>query len=791
MIKNYLKITFRSLMKNKLFVIINVLGMGIALSCCIVAYLNWDFNEQFDTHHARAESTYRLNFIRITNGNPIKNGSSPLPMAETLRGSVPAIDMITRVYPTGGDFKIGDELFRAGITGVDPDFFNMFSFEFADGNPAEIEDRSRIFISEQLVENHFPDQNPMGKILTYVSGGEKIDFIVAGVFKRQPFNSSFLMDAYVHIETALKLENLDENNWAYFTTTFLTVSNPDDVPEVERQMAEYVEIQNRAKEDYKVHEYYLDPFVGMAVRDEQEGVWNSWFHGSLPVAAAIAPGIMAILILLIACFNFTNTTIAIANRRLKEIGIRKVMGSRRKQLIAQFLGENILLTFFALVVGLLLSEILVPAYSQLWPFLEIELSYTENLGFLAFLVLLLVFTGVLSGSYPAFYISGFQPSSILRGTLKFGGTSRFTRVLLTLQYGISLIAIICGFIFSQNAEYQDQYDMGYETEKVVFAYIEDEDGYNAMKNELSESSMINAISGSAHAVTSSWYTDPIKYEGTEMDVVLMDIGDNYLNTIGATIIDGREFIEDSQTDVEQSVIINEELARQLGWDKSVGKQILLRDTLQMYVVGVVRDIYIDGALWEPLRPLMMRYIRPDRYRFISVQADLPNINEVHALMESKWKVVFPDKLSGVRYLSEEKADQALVNQNIKTMFVFLGGVAAILSVIGLFSLVSLNIIKRMKEIGVRKVLGASLPHIVSIIYRQFLILLGFAAIIGSVAGYYMADLLMGSIWTYYLPIGALPFILSTILMFGISILTVSGKVIKAAIANPAYTLRDE
>jgi len=791
MLKNYLKITFRSLMKNKLFVFINVFGLGIALSCCIVAYLNWDYNISFDAHHVNADKIYRINFVRITNGRPVKNGDSPMPLGANIRGGISQVGKVARVYPTGGNFKVGDELFRTNVTGVDPDFFDMFTFNFVSGSNSSISDKSKILISTKLVELYFPDNDPVDKIITYINGDEKIDFIVGGVFEKQPFNSSFYMDAYVHFDNVIDIGGWDENNWALFNTTFVSVNDPRDVPEIERQLQQYVEIQNRAKEDYKVDFFYLDPFAGMAVRDEKEDVWNSWFNDSLPVAAAIAPGIMAILILLIACFNFTNTSIAIANRRIKEIGIRKVMGSRRNQLIAQFLGENLLLTFFALIVGLLIAEILVPAYSQMWSFLEISLNYRDNAGLIGFLVLLLIFTGIVAGSYPAFYVSGFQPSSILRGTLKFGGTNNFTRVLLTLQYAISFIAIISGFIFTQNAQYQNDYDMGFHMESVVFAYVEDESGYNALRNAISGNDKITQMAGSRHSATSSWYTDPIKFESSEMDVRLLDIGDDYLKTIGATIIDGRDFIKDSQSDVESSVIVNEELVRSFGWENPVGQLLILSDTIQLYVAGVVKDIYIDGALWDPIEPMLMRYVKQKNYRFLSVKADVSDINEVHDYMEAKWKEVFPDKLSNVTYMEEQKANQVLVNKNIKVMFLFLGIVATILSAIGLFSLVSLNIIKRMKEIGVRKVLGASIPGIVNIINKEFLIILSIASVLGSVAGYYMADMLMGSIWTYYLPIGPLAFVFSILIMFAISAVTVGGKVVRAASENPAYTLRDE
>ena len=792
MLKNYLKITFRSLMKNKLFVFINVFGLGVALACCIVAYLNWDYNVKFDTYHENANKIYRVNFVRITNGNPIKNGSCPLPLGHTIRESISQIDKVIRYYPTGGNFKVGDELFNTWVAAVDPEFFEVFTVEMVYGDKSLFSDKRTIFISTEIREKHFPDnENPVGEIITYINGEKRIEFKVGGVYRKPPLNTSFFSEAFVHYDNVIDIEGWDENNWAIFNNTFVTVNNPDDIPEIEKQLQSYVEIQNRAKEDYKVDHYYLDPFEGMAVRAEREDIWNHWLNQSLPSAAAIAPGIMAILILLIACFNFTNTSIAIANRRIKEIGIRKVMGSSKKQLVAQFLGENILLTFFALIVGLLIAAFLVPAYSAMWPFLDIRLSLSENIEFLGFLVGLLFFTGIIAGSYPAFYVSGFQPSSILRGSVKFSGTNSFTRVLLTLQYAISLVAIVSGFIFTQNAEYQKNYDMGFNMESVVFAHVKNEDGFTAMRNELSGNSMIKEIAGSRHSATSSWYTDPIKFESSELDVSLLDIGAGYLSTIGASITSGRDFIENSQTDVVSSVIINEELVRTFGWEEPVGKRIILRDTIELYVVGVVKDIYIDGELWDPIEPMLMRYVTQKNFRFLSVRTELADIKAVKELMDEKWNLVFPDELSSVRYMEEEKANSAEVNYNIKVMFIFLGAVAVVLSAIGLFSLVSLNIIKRMKEIGVRKVLGASVGNIVKNISKEFIIILSIASVLGSVAGYYLAKMLMASIWTYYVPIGAAAFGLSIFILFLVSGVTIGGKVIRAASINPAYTLRDE
>ena len=778
-------------MKKKLFVFINITGLGVSLACGIVAYLSWDYNEKYDVQHVHAEEIYRVNFVRITNGFPRKNGSCPQPLGKTIEGSISGVDDVVRYFPTGGNFRIKDDLFRINVSAVDDNFLDVFTFPLISGNKEALKEKGKIIISSDIKDKYFPDHDPTDELVTYINGTKRLEFIIGGVFEKMPQNSSFQFDAIVNYDNVFDIVDWKEDDWAQFNTTFVRVGNPDAVPQIEEDLQQYVEIQNRAKEDYKVNEYYLDPLPGMAIRAEQEQVWNHWFQGSLPTAAVIAPNIMAGLLILLACFNFTNTSIAIANSRLKEIGIRKVMGSQRSQLIAQFISENMFLAFLSLAVALLVAEFLVPAYNEMWPFLDISLNYLENVQFYLFLLLLLILTGLIAGSYPAFYVSKFRPAHILRGTLKYGNTSLFTRILLTFQFSISLVAIVSGILFTQNAEYQKNYDLGFDEETVVYARINDEDEFNALKQEIESNPKITKIAGSTHNFTSSWYTDPIKYRDEELDVILFNIGEDYLETTSATLLEGRNFIKDSQTDVENSVIINEELVRLFGWEKPLGERIILSDTIELFVVGVVRDVMLGGGLWEPVRPMLLRYTKPENYLILAAQASAADIKTVYEDMEAAWKKLFPNVLPNVNYMDYQIEEAVEVNTNIRTMFIFLGTVAAILSAIGLFSLVSLDIIKRMKEIGVRKVLGASVAHIVGIINRRYVIILLIACILGSVLGYLMADSLMASIWAYYMPIGAMAFIMAIVIMLAIAAITVGGKVIKAAMANPATTLRDE
>lgn len=268
------------MMKNKVFVIINILGLGTALACCIVAYLNWEYNDQFDNYHLKADQhVYRVNFSRITNGRPINNGNCPLPLGEQMGISIPQVKEVIRYYPIGGNFRVNNEVFTASIAAVDPSFFNVFHFPMEAGKAFGPQDKQSIVISAELQAKHFPNQpNPIGETLTYINGEKRVEFRVEGIFQDPPKNTSFSSDAFILYEHTYDMVGLQADNWAFFNSTFVSIDDPGNKDVVESQLEAYVEIQNTAKQDYKVNQYYLDPFEGMAVRAERENTWNHWFR---------------------------------------------------------------------------------------------------------------------------------------------------------------------------------------------------------------------------------------------------------------------------------------------------------------------------------------------------------------------------------------------------------------------------------------------------------------------------------------------------------------------------------
>jgi putative ABC transport system permease protein len=790
MIKNYLLITWRSMMKNKLFIFINVLGLAIGIGCCIVAFFNWEYDYQFDRHHANASNIYRISSVREFDGRTTLYGFAPLPMGAAVKQNIPDIENVVRLSRSYSDFKVEDNLFPSRLAYVDGDFFDVFSFDFIAGQPSALKDKSKVILNDEMAIKLFGSTDVVGKQLTQVMGSTVKEVEVGGVFRKQPANSSFDVPAYMNYENYFdEAKDVKQDDWKNRNTVFVLIKDASRVDVVKKQLQGYKKNNNKVREDFQIKEFVLDPFIGMAQRDSANDTWSQT-QDSSPTAAVIAPIFMAVLVLLIACFNMTNTAIAISSRRLKEIGIRKVMGSLRSQLIAQFIGETAFICFLALLIGLVLGEVLLASWNALWEDMKLTSHYLDNPGFLVFLIGTLVFTALLAGSYPAFYISHFEPVSILKGTVKFGGTNYFTRILLLLQYAISLVAIIFAIAFYGNSKYQRDFDIGFDMEGVIIAYVNNRSEFDTYHNALLQNKDIVSIAGSQHSVYSSRYNDPVKHESKEVEVDIVDVGDDYLKTMGFDLIEGRDFQKDSETDRKESIIITQKFAENFGWKQPLGKEIIWMDTVKLYVVGVVKNVYTNG-LWREMQPLMIRYTSPDKYSHVIVSAPTDKMIEVNKFMEKEWKQIFPNRLYNGRLINEDLAEAKTVNNNIVKMFAFLGLVALILSATGLFTLVSLNIIKKMKEIGVRKVLGASISNITRIINTEFVVILLIASILGSAMSYFAVDALMGSIWKYYQSTTMISFAISIFVMFFISGLAIGSKVFSAASMNPVNTLRDE
>lgn len=793
MILSYLLVSFRSMMKNKFFIITNVLGMGVAIAICIVSYLAYDYDATFDAHHKKGETIYRVSSVREFEKKFTRVGSSPLPLAEIVKKSVQDVDRSSPYVPSGSNFKRDDDLFVANLSYVDPDFFDMFSFEFIVRNGNALS-KASVYVSEKMAARLFgTPEEALDKTITQVYGKESKELKIDGVFRDPPMNSSFFKDngsAYAHVDHFKDEFNQTlSGDWKSSTTLFLQVNDARRLNSVHKQLQTFTLNNNEVRADSQIAEFTLDPFATLAHRDRDDNIEAATWSAP-PASAVLGSVIMSILILLIACFNLTNTAIAISSGRLKEIGVRKVMGGMRIQLIVQFVGETTLICFLALAVGMAMSDFMVEGWNVMTNNnIHLEPDYF-NTGFFVFLTSMLVITGILAGSYPAFYISSFKPGAILKGKLKLSGTNNFTRTLLCLQFTISLIAIVSAIAFMQNARYQRNYDLGFHAQGAIIAWVNDKQEFDTYKNSLEAYPEIQSIAGAKSGIFSNRLHEPVKYRSSATEVDIIEVGDNYLKTMDLKLIAGRDFIKDSETDKKESVIITQEMADLFGWDNALGKDILWKDSVKLYVIGVISNVYTNGV-WKEMEPMMIRYVGPEQFSQIIVRTDVGKTAYVNAIMQTEWHNVFPNRLYNGYMLSSAMQVVSALNSSIMYGYAFLGAVAMILSVTGLYALLSLNIIRRMKEIGIRKIVGASVLNISTVLNREFAVILLIASVLGSFASYNWCNIIISSIWRYHQGVNQWTFAIAITLLFIVAFATIAYKLFGVARMNPIDTIRNE
>lgn len=793
MFKNFFKVTVRSLMKSKFFVLINIIGLGLALACCIVAYLNYDFATSFDKQHENYDELYAISIYRDQGGANVPYGMVPMPLGPNLKDEIPGLKGVSRIERAGITIKRDQNIFNRRMAFVDSDFMDMFSFQVIHGDKYAYKELSNVLISSSTAISLFGKENAVGETVEVVIEGSPNQFVtVGGVFEDVGQKSTLQFQLISDFENYHRILGVEKGNWGRFIDgVFIQTEDKDIRKTAPALIQKYAAVQSEVRKDFPVSGFWLQNMKDLPFNQRDMNGTDLGAEALHP-AHIMAPGIMAILILLLACFNFTNTAIAMSNKRLKEIGVRKTVGGSRAQLVFQFLGENLLLCLLSLGLGLVFAMWLVPQYSNMWPNMNILLSLQENPALVLFLTGVLLATALLAGGYPALFVSRFRPVSILRGTLRVGSSSILSKILLGFQFMISILALISGFAFLQNSAYQDSIDQGYDKESMVLAFLSSPLEAERFKATIMENPAIEEISLTRHHVGWGANGAAIKSGGQEYEVSIMDVGLHYAEVAGFQVVEGRGFNEQNrQSDKNNSILVNEKMAARYGWDNAIGQQVTLYDTIRYNVVGMVKDFFIYG-LWEELDPMMIRLRDDSELSMLVARVDPDEIQEVKSYMETKWGEMITDRPADILIHEQGVLGEArTVNDNIVAIFLFLAVIAVVLSAIGLFTLVSINILSRTKEIGIRKVLGATILRIGTLINRPFLIIVGIASVLGAIAAYMLTGVLMDSIWKYHMDLNFLSFFIPIFGMLLISLFSISGKVLKAARRNPVESLRYE
>ena len=793
MLKNYLKVALRQLARNGRYTAINLLALSVAVACCIVAYLNYSFSADYDAFHTHKDRIFRLYSVKAVGTATQAWGITPRPLGPVLERDVAAVTQSVRFDSEGATFQVGDKVFHETLHFADPAFFEVFTFPLQSGTSSVLDDPTQLVLTRTMAEKYFGDEDPLGQTVTVRFGETEHSFTVGAIAEDVPLNSSIRFEALTSYANLERLFDAEENDWgAWGPVTFVQVSGDVAATDLARHLVPYVPPQNAARPDWRIERYYAEPLPAMYLSSRD--VRGYTLHQRVPVPAVIAPSVMAALLLLMACFNFMNTALAFAGRRLKEIGVRKVVGGLRRQLIAQFLGESLLLCVLAFGLALLLAEVFVPAWDSLWPYLDLELRYADNLPLLGFLGALLLFTALLAGLYPAFYISGFSPVKVLKGRQQLPGVTTLTRVLLTFQLTISVLVLIASVVFTQNAAYQHTLDMGYDRDQLVVVPLGQAERFTPYRDALRQHPDLLAAAGTRYHVGFSWNSrvarvDPMaQRDALENEVDLYLVGEDYLETAGLEIVAGRPFDARREADVTSAVLVNETFVKQFDWTDPLGQYVTM-DSVRYEVVGVLRDFY--NNVWNPITPSVFRLAEPAAYRYLVARVPAEDLTAMQAFMRETWQQVAPETPYGGLPQDEMMAEASLVNASIRTTFFYMALVAIVIAAAGLYALVSLNIARRTKEIGVRKVLGATVAHLSVLLNREFAVLLLIASLLASAAGYWGLEALLDSIWTYHAGVSITAFVWAALAMVVIAVLTVGRHVYRAATANPIEALRYE
>ena len=786
MLKNYFKTTVRSILKSKLNSAINILGMSVGLAVCFLLLMFIQDELSYDKYNTKADHTFRL----------IEDDQMYRPPTEAglLKSKFPEIEESVRLLPRDKkQIKYNDKMFfETKFAYADPALLKVFTFNFLRGDAETALDQPfSIVITDKIAQKYFGNEDPIGKHLNI---NNENDFIISGIIESMPHNSHFHFDFFATLSNAHDFfgDFIYNWGWANFPTYFLLKPSVDPVAlagKISKQMADLAASQQVVWEPTyslqnirDIHLYSKDPRQNMELQ------------GSINYVIIFSS--IAIFILLIACFNYINILTANATARMKEVGIKKVIGATRSQLTRQFMLEAIFQFVTAFIIALALILVTLPYFNS---FTSKQLAVTDlfiSKNMIGIGIILLV-TVLIAGGYPARLISSFQPSIILKGMKSFGRTKfNFRRILVTSQFAISIILTISAVIMFRQLDFLYGSNLGYDKEMVIAVDImdsSDQQKYESLKQNLLRNSNIKMISAADRIPTgelnnySGFKTDGMD-ESTSMAIVQTNY--DYFQLFKIEPLLGRLFSENMQSDSENAIILNESAVKKLGLDKNpLGKSVYV-SWMQEYktVVGVVKDFYFE-SLYSEIVPTAFVVKPSEGYRMI-IRLAPGNINETLSYIENTWKNYYPDWIFEYQFLDQRY--QASYNAEEKTFkllgyFTFL---AIFIATLGLFGLVSLSTKSKIKEIGIRKVLGSPIAKILSLLTMQYIrwVIIGF--IIASPIAYYFMNRWLQN-FAYQVKISWTDFLIAGCFTLLISIVTVSIQSLKAVKANPVDTLKYE
>ncbi|MEO0330403.1 MAG: ABC transporter permease [Bacteroidota bacterium] len=791
MFKNYILTAYRNSLKNKLYAGINVLGLAIGITCCLFIVLYVQHEQSYDQFHEKKDRIFKV--YRTSDRDGIGEiGPTSAPYAEALENDFPEeVEASVRIMPRQGLITYGENAFTGDdISFVGRDFLKVFTFPLIQGDPATaLNEPSSAVLTEEMAKKYFGDQDPIGQTLEYEN---EYSLVVTGVLAPIPETSHIKFDFLTSVHR-FEQEEWFSGWWNNNMMTYVLLKGGAEEKAVEEQFPAFME------------KYLGDDFERLGIRlgltlkpmtdvyfanDTEFDVWVE--HGNQSMTYIFLA--IALFILLIACINFMNLATARAARRSAEVGVRKTLGASRSDLIYQFFGESFLTTFVAVLLTIVLISVLLPAFNQ---FAEVNLTLPTNIRFPLLLLGVVVGVGLLAGSYPALFLSAFVPVKALKGGVRVGRKGESMRKgLVIFQFVISIILIVAVMVVNQQMRYVQDQRLGFDKEQVILVEVNNDELYNqqqSFKDRLRQNARIANVSVMSGEPGGFHDMYAFNVEGKEEEVVMNTVftDTDYVTTLGLTMVAGRNFSPQFSTDTLEAIIINETAAHSLDWspEEALGKEIVnpFSDSIPRRVVGVVDD-YHFASLHHEIDPLAI--MMGDDSRMIAIKTTAGDMSPVIDLVSNTWSSIVSQHPFSFTFLDESYDQLYRAEQKQGQIFTLFAGIAVFIACLGLFGLVTFVAEQRIKEIGVRKVLGASVLQLVHLLTKDFAILVVIALIIASPIAYYIMQQWLAD-FAYRVTIPWWIFILAGLVATVIAMLTVSFQSVKAAISNPVDALRSE
>ncbi len=799
MFKNYLKISVRNIKKNRLTSFLNILGLTISITSFLLILIWIQQEKNFDAFHENAENIYRIPNTFTSESESFSQAVSGPALGAQLDELFPQIVNACRFGQTTAIIKYEDQTyFENGIRVVDPNFFEMFTWEALEGYQNEFfKELNSIVLTESLAKKYFGNKAAVGEMLT-VDNERTVE--VTGVVTDPPANSQLQFEAIISTDLGkIRWENPNmDNQWgggSFYTYLQLKPNTDKEVlmEEVNKLITSKLSFFTERNMSYH---YFLQPLTDIHLNSKLRYDFSS--NGSARNVSIFT--VIGLIILLLACINYINLSTATAIKRAKEVGIKKIIGAFRKDLIKQFLVESVLLCFVATLIALTLVYFLLPGFENF-----VGYKITPNLGaqFILWLLLGILALGLIAGFFPAFFISTFRPLTVIKGQLKSGKKGSFVRKsLVVLQFTATCALIIAIITVNGQLRFIQNQDLGMQTDEVINIYFRGiqsvNDSREVLKNELLKDSKFKSISfyrnsypvGGLSNSTIQVETENGKKVSSSLYNILVD--EFYAETYDIELASGRFFSEAFPADSTESVLVNEAAVKSFGWgnpELALGKKMGTEPN-ERKVIGVVKDFNFEG-LQKEVEPLRIVPIRNrNSFTEIAIKADLSNPFETIAFLENTWKRINPEVPLDYTLMNDDLQDQYQGELRFRSIFFLFSILSLVIASLGLFGLATASTNQRIKEIGIRKVLGASIFNLVGLIGREFLLLVLLSLLLAiPLAWYGMEQWLSG--FAYRIEMNGLFFLLAGFIAIGISLITISYQTLKAAFRNPVSSLRSE